>query len=522
MTPTILTSLLLASASLTPYTPPPLRPIPLTAAVFDAPGLRDYQSDLLAEVWDLLQQGYRRILVQLPTGGGKTEMAKAMLASATANDANSQFVAHRKELLTQTSKTLTRAAMPHGFISADHPREPVHPVMLAGVATLVNRFDSVAEPQLIILDEAHHATAATWKRIFEQYPDAVVIGLTATPERLDGRGLDEHFEIMVQGPSVAWLIDQGYLSPFEYYAPGSPTGPDTSGISTVGGDFNRAELGDLMDKPTLIGDAVAHYLRLAPGKPGICFAVNVEHSRHTDEQFNAAGVPCFHVDGKMDLERDYSMECFTHTLVDMLTNVELFGEGVDVPFLMYLIMERPTKSRAFFKQMCGRVLRPIYASGHDLQTREGRRAAIAAGPKPFAIIADHAGNAFTHGLPDDDDVWSLEGRRKQPRGSAINDGLPVRQCTVCFRVVPSTVATCPGCATEFPKQLRRVMQQAGELTKLERAVAQKKAAQIRAIEERACKSQADFEDLARTRGYENPRNWAKVRLRLRANAGRRR
>lgn len=438
-----------------------------------------------------MRQGRRRVLLQLPTGGGKTVMAAEMLGGAAKRGLRSHFNVHRKELIEQTSRTFGDVGIPHGFIAAGLPFNPHALVCLNGVQTLANRLEHIKAPDLVVTDECHHATATTWDTIFRAFPDAYQIGLSATPERLDGRGLKDYFDVMVKGPTVAELIARGFLSPYRYFAPGKP---DLVGVPTRAGDFNRGELGELMDKPKLIGDVVEHYLRLARGKQGVVFAVSREHSRHLAEAFAAEGVRAAHVDGSMaDKERAAIVGAFRAGDLDMMVNVDLFGEGFDVPGLVYAGLARPTKSLALFLQQVGRALR-IFPG------------------KDQAIIADHAGNAFTHGLPDDEREWTLEGRKKGGRTKSSDDAFSIRQCPDCYRVSASGTAICPGCGHEFPAQARAAATEDGELFELERLAAKNRATEQRKAEERAATTMAELIRLGRARGYANPSGWAKMKL----------
>jgi superfamily II DNA or RNA helicase len=473
---------------------PPIGPIPFDPYHIRKRALRDYQEKMILEAISYMRLGVRRILLQLPTGGGKTVMAAAMHGSAMDLGLTSEFIVHRKELVDQTSRTFTQFGIPHGFIAAGHPLLRDELVSIAGVGTLVNRLEQMLPPNLATVDEAHHATAASWQRLLDEYGEAFVIGLTATPERLDGKGLDDQFDVMIKGPPVAELIRRGYLSDFDYYAPGQP---DLTGIHTTAGDFNRGEIAELMDKPKLIGDVIEHYLRLAEGQPGIVFAASREHSRHMADAFLSHGIRAAHVDGAMpDRERDRVVAAFRAGDIRVMTNVDLFGEGFDVPGIVYCGLARPTKSLSLFMQQCGRALRMF----------DG---------KPNAILADHAGNVLRHGLPDDEREWSLKGRVVRQRSAGENDALPVRQCKVCFRVSPSTATQCPGCGEQFPVQVRKLEQEDGQLTKVEREALRRQRAIDRKIEERACESPDDFIALAKARGYANPRGWAKVQWKLR-------
>lgn len=480
---------------------------------FIPPGiLRDYQQEIIKRVAAAMALGYRRILVVLPTGGGKTVMAWAMMQAARTQQDRSQFIVHRKELIDQTSETFEGFGLPHGFVAAGRPApSPDDLVTLAGVQSLVRRLDIVLPPRLAIVDESHHATAASWKTTLDYYSerDCFVVGLTATPERLDGKGLDEHFDLMIVGPTTAELIDAGYLSRFDYYAPGVP---DMTGIHTTAGDFNRGEIDDLMNEPKLVGDIVTHYRRLADGEQGIVFAASRAHSRNIVDAFKRDGILAEHVDGETKARKDI-VQAHRKGEIAIMSNVELFGEGFDVPAVSYVALARPTKSLSLHLQQCGRALR-------------------VADDKNRAVICDHAGNAFRHGLPDEPRDWSLQGRKGRTGGTGVSDdAMPVHQCKVCFRVTPSSVKICPGCETVFPVKVQAPpKQEAGELAKLERVrrAEEKKAERERKrkekienrmrrkIEERKCEKYDDFLSLAVDRGYNYPQLWAEKQMSLRA------
>lgn len=490
--------LLLSHALLIP--PPRWIDIPLDPALLDRFPLRPYQFNIVLEVIDLMARGYRRILIQLPTGGGKTKLAEAILGIVRELGYAGQFIVHRKELINQTSRTFDAADLRHGFIAAGRPMGYDAPLTIAGVQTLVTRLGADRHRDLIMPDECHHSTSASWSKVLRHNSEAFVVGLTATPERLDGRGLDEHFEAMVCGPTTAELIAAGYLSPFDYFA---PTIPDLSGVRTLAGDYAQAGVVEVMDKPKIIGDIVEHYLTLGPGLKGIGFAPSRDYSRKVVDAFNGSGVRAAHLDGETpDDDRARIDAAYREGAIQMLSNVSLLGEGYDVPDASYLGDWAPTKSLINFLQRDGRVLR--------------------IGGAARAIIADHAGNCFTHGLPDDDREWSLQGRAARLAAvKGASDATPVRQCLTCYRVSPSFVIACPGCGTEFPSQARVVIEEAGSLSKVDREMLKRKATAVRKAEERNCASHAEFVALHKARGYtSDPNKWARMKISFRNNYAR--
>lgn len=468
---------------------------PLDPALFD-PGLHWWQEDLLEQVAALYRAGYRRVLLQLATGGGKTVLALSALLSARLQGLTAAFLVHRKELLKQTGKRFTSSALDHSFVAADFPFDPAAGLHLCGVQTLVRRVGKILPPALVIVDEAHHAVSATYAQILEQWPDAFILLLTATPERLDGRGLEEHADVMVSGPAPRWLIDNGYLADFDYYA------PDVPDLGRIDPDKDRNAAAAVLGTPKLIGSVVEHYQQLANGGQGIVFAQNRQHSRDLADAFKAEGIPAMHVDGDSSTgDRDYFDDAFRAGDIRVGLNVALFGEGYDVPGISYLGIDASTKSLVNFLQWCGRVLR--FA------------------PNKRAVICDHAGNALpVHlggrglGLPDEDREWSLLGNAVRRR-IAEKDWTAITQCMDCFRVYPSASPCCPGCAADRPMQPRIVKQEEGRLTKVEREALQAANTRRRKDEEAACTSYEEMVSLGRARSYDFPKQWAKRQCRFR-------
>lgn len=324
-----------------------------------APTLRPYQQQGVADIRAAYASGHRRALYVLPTGGGKTLTFSYITHHAAAKRQRVWILAHRVELLDQISRTLGEFGTRHGFIAAGYPAHKDALVQVAGVFTVARRLpgervafhNRVAAPDLIICDEAHHATnATTWGRILSAFPRARVLGVTATPCRLDGTGLGECFDAMVLGPSVAELTAQGALVPLKAYAPASIA---TEGLHTRAGEFIASELAVRADNATVTGDAVAHYRRLADGKAAVAFCVSVEHARHVAESFTAAGIPAQSVDGTMDRTvRRAVIEAFVKGQIRVLTSCDLVSEGFDVPRVEVGISLRPTQSTGLWLQQC--------------------------------------------------------------------------------------------------------------------------------------------------------------------------
>jgi DNA repair protein RadD len=440
--------------------------------------LRPYQAAAIEQCRDAYRHGHRAALLVMPTGAGKTMTASTVVHGAAARRNPVWWLTHRRELAAQASQTFYSLGIPHGTIQAGHVSDPYAMVQVASIQTIGNRIDKLPPPSLIVFDETHHIGAATWDRLFHAFPAAKILGLTATPWRLDGQGLGRWYGAMIEGPTTAALIEEGSLSPYRLFAPAIP---DLSGVKTAAGDYQAGALAKAMAKPAIVGDAIGHYRNLCTGKRAVVFAAGVANSQEIAAQFRAAGIPAEHVDGSMStLERDSAVERFRRGETLILSNADLFGEGFDVPSIEAAILLRPTKSLSLYLQQVGRALRPS----------EG---------KAEAIILDHAGNSLTHGLPDDLREWSLEDREKRKRADATE--VPVRQCTECFFVYRPR-PSCPQCGHAPPVRLREIEQVDGQLEEVRQAAIKR----TQRLEERDCETLEDWQALARARGYKS--GWA--------------
>lgn len=439
--------------------------------------LRPYQSEAIEEVRGAYRS-HRSVLLCLPTGAGKTYTASAIVHGAAAKRNTVWWLVHRRELAAQASQTFHSLGIPHGTVQAGHISDPYAMVQVASIQTIARRIDKVPAPKLIVFDECHHIGAASWDALFHAFPEAKILGLTATPWRLDGQGLGRWFGHMVEGPTTGELIDEGSLSPFRLFAPSTP---DLSGVGITGGDYQRGALAKAMDRPTIVGDAIGHYRRLCPGKRAVVFAAGVENSKHIVDQFQGQGIPAEHVDGSMGSdERDAAVARFRRGETLILSNADLFGEGFDVPAIEAAILLRPTKSLSLYLQQVGRALRP--ADG-----------------KTEAIILDHAGNSLTHGLPDDPREWSLADREKRKR--AEKGEVAIRQCEECFYVFRPAPA-CPQCGHVAQVAKREIEVVEGTLEEVtERRSLFREQGKANSLEALIA--------LGRQRGYKSPEFWAR-------------
>jgi len=447
--------------------------------------LRPYQTQLANDIRAAFSSGARRPLAVSPTGSGKTVLFSYITSQVLKRGARVVIIAHRREILDQISGTLSRVAVPHGFIQAGKPSSN-QPAMVASIQTLSRRLNTTPVPDLVIIDEAHHSVSKTYVEVFARWPDAKFIGVTATPERLDGKGLGAMFDRMVLGPSVQWLIDNGFLARPVYYAPRHT--PDLSGVSKVAGDFDRAEAEKIIATWRITGDAVEHYCRICPNQRAVAFCITVAHAQLVADQFSAAGIPAASIDGTLDPEvRRQRVADLTSGKILVLTSCELISEGFDLLAVNAAILLRPTHSLSMHLQQLGRALRPCLG-------------------KINAVILDHVGNCLRHGLAEQERAWDLEGREKR---EAKSHPVETKQCSHCFAIFTGT--TCPQCGTEREAGSREVEQVDGELQRLSiEDIAAKRRSRR---EEANCRTLEDFRALARQRGYKP--GWAYFRWQAR-------
>lgn len=403
------------------------------------------------------------------------------------------FLCHRGELVEQTSKTFTRYGLRHGFIAADYPQSLGELVQICSIDTLKNRLDQLTAPALALIDECHHSGAAGWALVIKWLTDkgTKIVGLTGTPQRHDGAGLDDHYDEIVLGPSVAWLMAEGHLSQYAIYA---PSAPDMAGVGTMGGEWARGETARRMQAPKLTGDIIKHWRKLANGMRTVGFAMTVKHSEHMAALFNAAGIPSAHLDGKTPkTERKRIIMDFAEGRLSVIWNVGLFGEGFDLAAIAQMditidcvIDAAPTRSLSWYLQKVMRPMRPA--------------------PGKVAIILDHAGNSNVHGYPEDDRDWSDAWKGRDKRKKAANDNAPPPPvtCGECFRQVRRPVPElCPGCGTPMTAEQRAIAVAPEDLEKKE--AAEKKATKERLAREQAeCKTLHELADLFRRRGHKKP------------------
>jgi DNA repair protein RadD len=463
------------------------------------PTLHDYQVNGVQGIGFEFKRGYKAVLYVLATGAGKTFTFTWMAAQAAEKGRRVLLLAPRKEILGQISAALSLWDTAHGIISPS-AKPTHHPVQVAMVQTLANRIkldrNGRFKFDFVIIDEAHHATDdSTWGAILRHNSEAKILGVTATPCRLDGKGLGVGhggpFEAMVIGPSTQGLIDMGRLVRPVVYAPEHSV--DLSGIKKRGGDYVRGDLAARMDQAALTGDAVLHYRRHCDRQPAIAFTVTVEHAGHVVEQFKASGYQAAVLTGSTpDKERAAMIRDLGAGHLHVLASCNVVSEGTDIPNVMAAILLRPTASYALAMQQMGRALR--VCPGKDR-----------------AIILDHAGNCHRHGLPTEPVEWSLSGMRRKSRSD-------LKPCFDCQSLIPVRARSCPACGKMFAGRGREdprhevqdelPLVRSGELVELTPEL-RAKLRRWRIEQERQARTLDDFKRIAQACGYKP--GWARFR-----------
>lgn len=457
--------------------------------------LRPYQEQLLEDIRDSMRRGHRRVLAVMPTGAGKGTTIAVMVSNAAERGHRVLILAHRAELIADLSQRIHKLGINHGILAAGYREDLRQVVQVGSVQTVVRRLGRIPAPSMIIQDEAHHLVAGNmWGKVIARWPNAFLIGKTATPERLDSRGLGEghggFFTDMVLGPNAAWLTEQGFLVPARIFA---PPGIDLDGIKRFDTRKGQHDAEEILRQGQAMGDAVTHYRRtIEPHHNGtaIAFCCSVAHADAVAEAFRAQGIRAARLDGTMDRgERRRLINDLGAGVLKVLTSCDIVSEGTDIPSVTGAMLLRPTDSLGLHLQQVGRVLRPCPGKSH-------------------AIINDHVGNTLRHGRPTDPREWSLEGQQRRKR--APSDALPVKVCDACFSAIPSACPTCPECGHVFPQAARRELTVVeGDLQELPAGV----IARRKRNEVAQARTREELEAIRLERGYS--RGWTDHILRAR-------
>jgi DNA repair protein RadD len=451
--------------------------------------LRPRQVQALADLRLAYAQGARAPILVAPTGFGKTATAAEIVRQAVAKGRKVWFLAHLREILDDTSARLTAAGISHGQIRAGRSSDYSAAVQIVAVQTAVRR-PRLPRPDLVIIDECHLAVATSYQKVMAATGWPLLLGLTGTPQRLDGRGLGEVFDRLVLTCGSAELIEEGLLAPVRLF---EPPGLDLSGLRSRAGEFDQGQAGDLLSKPAVVGDALSHWKRLCIGRRGVAFCTTVAHAHAVAEQWQQAGFRAMAVHGGSDdAERREAIVGLRAGRLDLVACAQLWIAGVDVPEIDAVIWLRPTQSLTAWLQGIGRGLR------------------IAPGKRDL-IILDHVGNRARLGHPLEVHDWTLEGRQKRQREATLS----VKICPSCFSSVASRLPECPECGHRFVAERRALEHVDGELVEVDPLQLQREQRR----EQGEATTLEALIDVGKRRGMKNPRGWARHVLAARQAKG---
>lgn len=440
--------------------------------------LWEHQQEAVDEINKAWDKGHKSICCQLPTGSGKTRVIRTIVDQFADRKQKVYIIAHRNTLVKQLSKELVEAGLQHGIIRAGSPYIKYR-VQVCSMQTLVRRVNNLPEPGLIIVDECHHLKSSSYLSILEKWSKSKVLGMTATPQRQDGKTLSDIFDTLILGPSMKHLIKLGKLSDYDYYA---PENIDMSDVHTRAGEYISKESLEKVDKACITGNVISHYKKYADHKPTICCCISIAHSEHVAKDFRDAGYKAIAVNSKMKTAQvDAAIAGLGNGNLEILTQCDMLGEGVDIPGVECLIQLRPTQSLVIFMQQCGRSLRAVKG-------------------KDKAIILDHVGNWSRFGLPDDNRIWSLEGKKKKDKGVS-----KTKRCPECLQVSSVSARVCPNCGFQWTETLeagtRTIEEKEGELISVKSVGKAAEQELIRALA--FAHNVREAKKIARTMGYKD-------------------
>lgn len=437
--------------------------------------LRPYQQDLFDKTTNAFNQGYRKVLVESPCGSGKTILLTKMAAMAQENGKTVWFILPRQEIMEQTFETFERCGV------------PLNTVHIGMIITMANHINELPKPDFIIYDECHISVSDTYNKISNTFPDAYIVGATASPCRTDNRPLGDLYETLVHGVTVRWLIDNHYLAPFDYF---SVPLTDLSTAETEG-DYDTIKASELLMTPAIYGDVIKSWHRFANNMQTVVYCCSVKHSQKTAEIFNDAGIKAVHFDGSTPKnERKKIVDDFRNGKFKVLVNCDLISMGFDMPDIGCVMMLRPSQSNSLYIQQSGRALR--YK------------------PNKKAVIIDMVGNYNRFQLPDEPYDWSLTQSVKKRKEFNDDGTLSIRQCSECFRCF-KTAPKCPYCGYEYKVKGRELKAiQDVELKQIQAVEKeeQEKQRKDNRREQGMCKTYQELYELAKKRGYKNPSGWA--------------
>lgn len=463
--------------------------------------LRNYQEKLLQNVKIDCRYGLRNICCVLPCGGGKTVIMAEMIKGAMEKGSNVLFLVHRKELIQQAKETFLLFGIKMKVIEGKTPIDYDDKIILSTVQTMCNRVKKmdcqteyfVSKLKIIMVDECHHIQSASYRKIIDN-TKALIFGFTATPARLDGKSLGDIFQKLEIGVSVKQLIADKYLTDFDYYLP--PQKFDTNELEVKFADFSKDDMELKLDKQYIVSDFVDKWKKLAFNKKTIIYAVSIKNASNIAKTFQDNGIRAISISSETPTEmRKNLIEQFKKGIIKILVNVDLFSEGFDVPSCECVMLCRPTMSLTLFIQQAMRCMRI------DKEN-----------PDKKGIIIDMVGNAYRHGLPDDDIEWSLsENIKKKRRKKEAEADIKIRTCKNCFAVFPISVNKCPICGEDYTAENK-----ARELKKVEIELKKVEELKIKAekiIDKKSIRNIDDLKAYAKKYGYKE--GWVYIQAKLR-------
>lgn len=381
--------------------------------------LRSYQQDAKEKIFSAWDE-CNNIMFQMPTGTGKTRLFTSIISDIKAwgilhsMDAKILIIAHRIELIEQISENLGKYGITHGIIAGGKERDLSLPVQVASIQTITHHTNESAARELrvnfIIIDEAHHSIANSYRKLWKMFPDAKVLGVTATPWRMNNRGFSEMYDRLILSKPIKEFIKEGWLAPYDYYSikESSSLNNEINNIDQfdIEGDYKTAALETVVDTSRIRAQLLDSYLKYARGKKGIIYSISRKHSDHICNEFKQAGVNIVRIDSLTPRdERKLYVKRFRSGLIDIIVNVDIFSEGFDCPDIEFIQLARPTKSLVKYIQQVGRGLRPT-------------------ANKSRCLILDNVGLHLAFGLPDADQDWEkyFEGEIPSPSNSGSSGG----------------------------------------------------------------------------------------------------
>lgn len=419
--------------------------------------LRDYQQEVYNKLKLALLQT-KRVICQMPCRSGKSYIMYEICKNAQVKGSKVLILAHRNLLLDQH----------RALIDFDNVR-------ITSRQTEVRHLGENGKIDIILVDECHLSAADSYRKIFDYYSDAIIIGMTATPCRLDGKSLGEIYHKIVKGPTVKYLINKGAISPFDYYAP--KVNLDINNVKINDGDYNQKDLEEVMLNSKIYGDIILNYEKIAKGKQAIAYCVSIRHAQKVCDLFNEHGYEAKCIHSKISKkEREQILEDFKNQKFTIIVSVDCISEGISLPSCEVCLMLRPTQSYALYVQQGMRALTPH--------------------PNKRAVVIDYVGNVYRHGMLDEEEEFSLVERKKCRNPSGEPDIL-VRVCQKCLRTYSGTSSICPYCGANNGKTKKEIQQE--KQAELER---------ITAFEKKAKRMEVGMQDtfsglvaIAKERGY---------------------